>query len=67
MKTIQGRFREVYGFDDSRKCRDCGNLVKINVGKRNVYKCRNIGLTGSAATDIRLKDPSCKLFEKRNE
>lgn len=67
MKTIQGRFREMYGFDDSHKCKDCNNLVRIGAGKRNIYKCQKIGIAGSAATDIRLKDPSCKLFEKRNE
>lgn len=61
-KSIQGKFRMENGFVDGHRCKECSKCVAVNVGKRTVYKCTEIGLSGSEATDIRLKNMACKLF-----
>lgn len=61
-RSIQGKFRAVYGFISEWRCKDCSKCVAVNVGRKRVYKCTEIGLSGSEATDIRLKNMACKLF-----
>lgn len=63
--TIKESFRRVVGYDESHRCKDCKRLFKVNVGKRNVYKCEVMGITSSPATDIRLKDYACERFAPR--
>lgn len=61
-KSIQGRFRIENGSVSEHRCKECSKCVAVDVGKKIVYKCTEIGLSGSAATDIRLKNMACKLF-----
>ena len=64
-KTIKSAFRDENGFHWEKKCKDCAHLRKFAVGFRTVYKCEKMGVTSSNATDIRLKDPGCRLHEMR--
>lgn len=66
-RTIKGRFRKKHGFNKEHRCKECKHHEVYIHGKRRVHKCINIGVTGSDATDIRLKDYSCDLFEKRSD
>ena len=62
-RTIKDDFRWRYGIRHDHKCGECVHLVKC-VANRTHYKCEKMGITASAATDIRLKDFACRLFER---
>lgn len=65
MRSIKEAFRAAHGKrDDGKTCGTCGKCVRMRCGRRNVYKCLNMGITASAATDIRLKDKACDLWEE---
>lgn len=63
-QTIKQKFREIYGFKNGYKCANCIYLYCRFHNNRNYYKCEKMGLSHSIATDIRLKDVACNLFEK---
>ena len=65
--TIKSKFRMSAGYDTWHKCKDCKFCLKLQCGAHSHYKCKIMGITGSAATDIRLKDYACRLFEQRGE
>ena len=46
---------------DGRCCRDCPHSVRIDHGNRSYWKCRRhrLGLSASAASDIRVGWPAC--------
>lgn len=46
------------------RCRDCHHAIRIDIGSRRVWKCRlhRLGLSHSAASDIRVSWPACTLF-----
>lgn len=60
--SIQGRFRRLTGYKQDEVCADCRHTVKLHGPRRIYYKCEMIGITGSAATDISLRDVACNLF-----
>lgn len=60
-RTIKQDFRWRYGYRNDHRCQECQHLVK-SVANRTHYKCEMMGITASAATDIRLKDYACRLF-----
>lgn len=62
MITIKAQFRHLFGYDTSHKCKECAHCVGVRANRTH-YKCEKMGITHSAATDIRLKDDSCRLFE----
>lgn len=64
MRSYKAIFREAHGYDKTHRCFECGNCVSLRTGMRTVYKCRKLGITGSAATDIRKKDFACDLFDE---
>ena len=67
-ETIKMRFRrEFAGYNAEHQCKDCAYCICVYCGKRHVYKCKKMGISGSAATDIRKKDIACTLFEERSE
>jgi hypothetical protein len=66
-RTIKDKYRDVYGYDYHHSCGECKYKVKMNARQRTVYKCLKIGITSSTATDIRLKDSSCKQFEEAED
>lgn len=63
-ETIKGQFRKMYGFDDAHQCRDCEHLTYTERDRR-WYKCSLMGISASAATDIRLGDPACRRWERK--
>jgi hypothetical protein len=46
-------------------CGGCVHAVKVSTGSRDVWKCEKhrLGLSHSAASDIRVSWPACELFE----
>lgn len=54
------------GVDKNHICKECKYCIKYTA-TRNYYKCRKMGVTASSATDIRLKDYACRLFEVDDE
>lgn len=66
-ETIKGRFRKMYGFDEAHACRDCAHRVYRDRGDRRYYKCELIGISASESTDIRLKDPACGRWARRED
>ena len=65
-ETIKSHFRARAGFDANHVCGDCRFAMPVWCGKRKVWKCRKMGLSGSSATDIRRKDIACTLFEQED-
>ena len=63
-ETIKSRFRKMYGYDDSHRCKDCKYLCIYYAGNSKYYKCNLMGISASEATDIRLKDPACTRWEQ---
>lgn len=66
-RTIKGKFRTIHGFNIQHHCGECIFCIKYSGTRRFFYKCKKIGVTMSTATDIRLKDSACDLFEMRGE
>lgn len=46
-------------------CRTCKYLFTKHYGSKNYYKCFLMHETNGPGTDIRLKSPACKRWEKR--
>ena len=63
METIKSAFRRRYGYDESHRCGDCRHC-EAHFRQKTYYKCRLMGISASEATDIRLKDPACSMFQK---
>jgi hypothetical protein len=54
-------FPAVFG----HQCGGCANAVKVQHGARSYWKCNEsrLGLSHSAASDIRVTWPACELFK----
>lgn len=61
--TIKEKFRQIHGFKEGFKCANCIYFWCDSHNNKNYYKCKKIGISNSNATDIRLKDIACNLFE----
>lgn len=64
--TIKGKFRMIYGYDETKKCKDCVYCECLHYNNKNYHKCSKIGFSNSKATDIRLSDYACRLFERKD-
>ena len=53
---------DVYGCNEGAICKDCCNLIKLECGNKRVYKCKAYGITSSEASDWRLRNVSCGLY-----
>lgn len=60
-KTMQ----ELHGLNNSHICKECAHLIKLQYSKA-YYKCGLWKVTHSKATDIRVKQAACALFELRD-
>ena len=57
------KIKHYYGVSDNKqKCGNCKHLVK-NQYSKVYYKCTQMGMSMSAATDVRLRNV-CDLWEK---
>ena len=66
-QTMKSAFRELYGYKEGYKCKQCEHFVKGWYHTKNLIKCEKLGLTHSKATDIREKDTACNLFELKTQ
>lgn len=64
-ESIKTRFRRTNGYLQGKTCKSCKYLKIIRQHYNTYYKCEKMGVTSSKATDIRLKDCACKLFESK--
>lgn len=64
MDSIKTQFRRLAGYDNEHTCKECKFCEAIRHGNKICHKCRKMGVSFSAATDIRLKDIACRLFEE---
>lgn len=64
--TYKSQFRGLYGVRTDHQCKECRFAVQVRYSK-TYYKCEKLGFTSSPATDIRLKDFACNLFEPIGE
>ena len=63
--SIKDTFRKLHGYNKDNYCKNCHFCICNTYRNRKYYKCYNLGLSNSEATDIRLKDYACDLFVKR--
>ena len=63
-KTIKDIFREKYGYLHGKCCRNCKHHHILEYHYKNYHKCEKLGISNSEATDIRLKDVACNLYEE---
>ena len=64
-ETIQSRWRKMYGVDAHHRCGECEYQEERQLGRRVHYKCILMGVSASEATDISLRNPSCKRFKEK--
>lgn len=62
-QTIKSEFRCGAGYDAQHICKQCKYCIRCQCGSHAHYKCKRMGISSSTATDIRLKDIACTLFE----
>lgn len=58
-KTMQ----EMFGFTKGKFCKTCRHKFKREYAG-TYYKCEKWHTSNSSATDIRLRDPACGLYEE---
>lgn len=64
MDSIKVQFRRYAGYDNEHTCKECKFHEIQRHGNKNCHKCRKMGISNSSATDIRMKDIACRLFEE---
>jgi hypothetical protein len=62
IKSQKKEIGYVQQFDRNRQCRNCKYLIRFKHIGRTYFKCQIIGITHSAASDIRLY-AHCRLYE----
>ena len=63
-KTIKEKFREQNGYLCGKICKDCKFHHRFDYHYKHFHKCEKLGISNSEATDIRLKDCACNLYEE---
>ena len=58
------RMQEVCGTIAGKTCKTCGHLLIRDHHGRRYFKCELWIVSGSQATDIRLKDTACGMYEE---
>lgn len=56
-------FRSMYGYNKGFYCKNC-RYFKVIENNRRYFKCQQLGITNSTATDIRKNDIACNLYEE---
>lgn len=65
--TIKEKYRAKFGTRTDVKCKDCRHCSREDYNDKHYYKCKIMGISSSAATDIRLKDYGCSNFIKKEQ
>jgi len=47
-----------------KTCRSCDHKVRHSSGHKSWYKCELCEIDGHLATDIKLRSPACRFWEK---
>ncbi len=55
-------FRSVNGYRQGLYCKNCKYFCEYQAN-RKYFKCKQLGVTSSNATDIRKNDIACNLYE----
>ncbi len=64
MTKMQVMYKWSGGTNRCHTCRECKNLVRVENGKRKVYKCLVYGNTANSDTDWKESCIACKHFNK---
>lgn len=56
-----------YAGPADKHCKDCDHLRKKEYHNKRYYKCKIVGYSNGAGTDIRLKWPACCEFKPSEE
>ena len=62
LRKIDLMYRQ-FGHADGHICKDCSNL-ESHFFERRYYKCRVYGCSASEATDWKISNPACGMFNK---
>lgn len=61
---LKDQFRARYGYLQGKQCKNCKYHHRLEYNNKYYHKCKRLGITQSNATDIRLKDIACLLYEE---
>jgi hypothetical protein len=61
------KMQEKHGTLEGKTCKDCKHLLRFDYHDRIYYKCELWIVSHSTATDVRLKDKACGLWEREVE
>lgn len=64
-ESLKERFRKINGYLKGKTCKECKYHKAFKYHYKTYHKCEKMGISSSEATDIRLKDCACRLFEDR--
>jgi hypothetical protein len=65
--NLKEQFRRKNGYLEGKQCENCKYHHRYDYHYKYYHKCEKLGITNSEATDIRLKDVACNLFEEVSE
>ena len=60
---MNNAMRRHFGATDAR-CKDCKHLISVRWHDNQYYKCELYGLSHSEATDWRVSEKACGLYDK---
>ena len=60
--TMKNAFRTCYGYKEGSYCKNCKHFVEQRYNRKRYFKCDELGITASSATDIRKNDVACNLY-----
>ena len=63
--TLKESFRKKNGYLEGKYCKDCKYHHRFDYHYKYYHKCEKLGISNSEATDIRLKDVACNLYEEK--
>ncbi|MCK5612307.1 hypothetical protein KAR91_61110 [Candidatus Pacearchaeota archaeon] len=52
---------------EGAKCKGCKFLIRTKPSNRVYYKCKFVGVTHGAATDVRVRWDACRMYEVEGE
>ena len=62
--SLKEQFRRKNGYLKGKQCKNCKYHHRFDYHYKYYHKCEKLGISNSEATDIRLKDVACNLYEE---